>query len=474
MIVPFSISDFLDRAVRVYGERIGVVDEPDQPAPALGNDRGELTYAEIGELARRRAAPPRRARHRGRGAGGDRQPQQLAAADVVLRRRGLRPGPGAGELPAAPPRGAVHRRALAARGCCYVDPELDESLAAVEPASTGPCSAPTTSCCTPRPAPSPRRGRPDENATATINYTSGTTARPKGVQITHRNIWVNATDVRVARRGQRPRRLPAHAPDVPLQRLGLPFAVDRAWARTQVVLRKIDGAEILRGASRSTASPACAPRPAVVSRRCSTAAQAWDGPSPGRGTGCGSSSPAPRRRPGSSSGSRPSSGWEFIQIYGLTETSPLLTDQPQPRRVGRPQRRRAGQRSWSRRCAGARRHAWSSAPDGEVLARGERRPGGLLGPARGDRPRRSRTAGSTPATAATIDDDGYVTIQRPQEGRHHHRRRERRPRSRWRTRCSATPASPRSPSSACPSEKWGETIKALVVLAPGAPPPRPT
>jgi hypothetical protein len=41
MIVPFSISDFIDRAVSVYGERTGVVDEPDQPAPSLG----ELTYA---------------------------------------------------------------------------------------------------------------------------------------------------------------------------------------------------------------------------------------------------------------------------------------------------------------------------------------------------------------------------------------------------------------------------------------------
>ena len=54
MIVPFSVADFIDRAVQVYGERVGVVDEPDQPAPPLGG--GELTYAEIGALARRMAA----------------------------------------------------------------------------------------------------------------------------------------------------------------------------------------------------------------------------------------------------------------------------------------------------------------------------------------------------------------------------------------------------------------------------------
>ena len=47
MIVPFSVSDFLDRALTVYAERTGIVDEPDQPAPSLG----ELTYARIGELA---------------------------------------------------------------------------------------------------------------------------------------------------------------------------------------------------------------------------------------------------------------------------------------------------------------------------------------------------------------------------------------------------------------------------------------
>ncbi len=62
MIVPFSISDFLDRAVTVYGERIGVVDEPDQPAPSLG----ELTYAELAPWPRRQAAHLDAARARGR------------------------------------------------------------------------------------------------------------------------------------------------------------------------------------------------------------------------------------------------------------------------------------------------------------------------------------------------------------------------------------------------------------------------
>ena len=34
MKVPFNVLDFLDRAERVYGDRIGIVDEPDQPAAA--------------------------------------------------------------------------------------------------------------------------------------------------------------------------------------------------------------------------------------------------------------------------------------------------------------------------------------------------------------------------------------------------------------------------------------------------------
>ncbi|NUU20131.1 MAG: AMP-binding protein, partial [Streptomycetaceae bacterium] len=52
MHYPLTIRDFLERAVHVYPDRVGVVDEPDQSAAPLG----ALTYREVGELARAQAA----------------------------------------------------------------------------------------------------------------------------------------------------------------------------------------------------------------------------------------------------------------------------------------------------------------------------------------------------------------------------------------------------------------------------------
>src|SRR5262245_34331215 len=52
MKVQLNIRDFLDRAVAVYGDRVAVVDEPDQPAPPLG----PLTYRQVGEHAAAMAA----------------------------------------------------------------------------------------------------------------------------------------------------------------------------------------------------------------------------------------------------------------------------------------------------------------------------------------------------------------------------------------------------------------------------------
>ena len=50
--MSFSTADFLDRALAVYRDRIGVVDEPDQPAASLG----ELTYRDLGDRATAMAA----------------------------------------------------------------------------------------------------------------------------------------------------------------------------------------------------------------------------------------------------------------------------------------------------------------------------------------------------------------------------------------------------------------------------------
>src|SRR5262245_12814947 len=52
MRVPLTIADQLQRAELVYPDRIGVVDEPDQPASPWG----ELTFRRVAELARAQAA----------------------------------------------------------------------------------------------------------------------------------------------------------------------------------------------------------------------------------------------------------------------------------------------------------------------------------------------------------------------------------------------------------------------------------
>src|SRR5699024_1126405 len=52
MFVPMSVNHFIDRAAGVYGERIGVVDEPNQPAAPLE----DVSYARMHQLARAQAA----------------------------------------------------------------------------------------------------------------------------------------------------------------------------------------------------------------------------------------------------------------------------------------------------------------------------------------------------------------------------------------------------------------------------------
>ncbi|HET8961123.1 AMP-binding protein, partial [Nocardioides sp.] len=185
MIVPFSISDFIDRAVGVYGERTGVVDEPDQPAPSLG----ELTYAEIGALARRQAA---KLDELGIAVGDRVAVVSHNSARLLTSFFGVA-GSGRVLVPVnfrlRPDEVSYIVEHSGAR-VLLVDPELDDALADIK-AEFRFVLGDDDNLFAPE-GTEPRTWEPDENATACINYTSGTTARPKGVQITHRNIWVNA------------------------------------------------------------------------------------------------------------------------------------------------------------------------------------------------------------------------------------------------------------------------------------------
>ena len=316
MIVPFSVSDFIDRAVQVYGERTGVVDEPDQPAPPLGG--GEVTYAQMGELARRQAA---RLDELGIGFGDRVAIVSHNSARLLTSFFGVS-GFGRVLVPVnfrLRPDEVRYIVEHSGARVLLVDPELDESLKDVTAefrfvlGRDEDLYAPEGT--------EPKPWEPDENATACINYTSGTTARPKGVQITHRNIWVNAVTFAM-HAGVTDRDVYLHTlPMFHANGWGMPFAMTGLGVE-QVVIRKIDGAEILRRVEKHGVTVMCA-APAVAAAVLE-AAQDWEGEIPGRDRVRIIMAGAP---PPTKTVVRVQEelGWEFIQIYGLTETSPLLT-----------------------------------------------------------------------------------------------------------------------------------------------------
>ncbi|MGY2874431.1 fatty-acyl-CoA synthase [Marmoricola sp. URHA0025 HA25] len=313
MIVPFSASDFLDRALAVYRDRVGVVDEPDQPASPLG----ELTYGELGARASAMAA---RLDQLGIEVG-DRvafvshNSARLLAAFFGVCGYGRVLVPVNFRL-SAEEVGYIVKHSGAR--VLYVDPELEDQLASVECEHKfllGDDDDLFTDGV------EPRAWEHDENATATINYTSGTTARPKGVQITHRNIWTNAITFAL-HAGVSDRDVYLHTlPMFHANGWGFHFGVAGMGGK-QIVLRKVDGAEILRRVETYGVTVMCA-APAVVNAVLDAAAD-WDGEIPGRDRVriIVAGAPPPTK---TIVRVQEELGWEFIQIYGLTETSPLLT-----------------------------------------------------------------------------------------------------------------------------------------------------
>ena len=201
-----------------------------------------------------------------------------------------------------------------------VDPDLDDHLRAVDAPHRFVIGSDSDAVLYRRGV-EPRPWTRDEDATATINYTSGTTARPKGVQLTHRNIWVNATTFGW-QLGVDDRDVYLHTlPMFHCNGWGMPYAVTGMGGR-HIVLRKVDGAEILRRIDRHGVTMLNG-APTVVNAVIE-AAKEWPGEIPGRGrvriTVAGA--PPPTR---TIEAVETVLGWEFVQIYGLTETTPLLT-----------------------------------------------------------------------------------------------------------------------------------------------------
>jgi fatty-acyl-CoA synthase len=315
MNVPLTVGDFLNRAELVYGDRIGIVDEPDQPSGSWG----PITYRDLARRARGFAA----------------------AMDQLGIAQGDR-------IAIVSPNGA--RWVAALYGACMsgrilvpinfrlhaheveyivrhsgarvllVDPDVDATLADVTVEhrfvlGTGTDDALFGSTATPTAV------HIAEDDVATLNYTSGTTARPKGVMLTHRNLWLNATTfgwhVGITDRD----RFLHVVPLFHCNGWGMPLALAGMGAQ-QHFLRKFSGAELLNRVD-AHGITFLGGAPAVVNGVLD-AQRARGGRAPGHGTVRMLIAGAP---PPTSTLERLETelGWEAIQLYGLTETSPLLT-----------------------------------------------------------------------------------------------------------------------------------------------------
>jgi acyl-CoA synthetase (AMP-forming)/AMP-acid ligase II len=455
MRVPLTVRDFIDRAEKVYADKLAVVDEPDQPAESWG----ELTWREVARRARAQAA--------GLDALGVEQGERVAilshnSARLLTSFFGVS-GSGRVLVPInfrlnSDEVGYIVEHSGAS--VLLIDPELDDEHSAVKAKHRFVIGADADTQLFNFDA-EPEPWIADEDATGTINYTSGTTARPKGVELTHRTLWVNATTfgwhTGVSDRDTYLWTLPMFH----CNGWGMSYAVT-GMGGTHIVLRKVDGAEILRRVDKHGVTLLCG-APAVVAAILD-AAQTWDGPIPGaeRVRMVVAGAPPPTK---TIERMETELGWEFIQIYGLTETAPLLT-------------MNRGRVEWDGLSPAerAQRLGRAGAPalgvdlkisgQGEVLARSN-----VVLEGYWNNPEASAEAleGGWFHTGdgGTLDDENYLTISdrkkdviisggenvssiEVEDCLYQH------------------PAVAEVCVIGVPDEKWGETVKALVVLKPGA------
>ena len=178
---------------------------------------------------------------------------------------------------------------------------------------------------------SPAFTRPSigERDLLTINYTSGTTSRPKGVMITHRNAWMNSvgmlTHIRMT---------PGDA-----YLWTLPMFHANGWTFTwtvtavgakHVCLRRVEAAAVFRLAAAEDVTWMCAAPTVLITLAGAPAALKGFAP---RGVNVMTAGAPPaavtieRLEEGL--------GWTVTQIYGLTETAPAISIcEPRPEHLG--------------------------------------------------------------------------------------------------------------------------------------------
>jgi fatty-acyl-CoA synthase len=159
----------------------------------------------------------------------------------------------------------------------------------------------------------------DERDLLTINYTSGTTARPKGVMITHRNATMNSIGTLL------------HLPIPVGERYlwTLPMFHANGWtytwtvtaaAATHVCLRKVDPGAVFQLIRQERVGSLCA-APTVLISLANAPAEVRGAVPPGVHVVTAGAPPAAA----TIERLEEQFGWDVTQVYGLTETAPFIT-----------------------------------------------------------------------------------------------------------------------------------------------------
>jgi fatty-acyl-CoA synthase len=159
----------------------------------------------------------------------------------------------------------------------------------------------------------------DERDLLTINYTSGTTARPKGVMISHRNAMMNSIGTLL------------HLPIPVGERYlwTLPMFHANGWtytwtvtaaAATHVCLRKVEPGAVFQLIRQERVGSLCA-APTVLISLANAPAEVRGVVPPGVHVVTAGAPPAAA----TIERLEEQFGWEVTQVYGLTETAPFIT-----------------------------------------------------------------------------------------------------------------------------------------------------